>query len=110
MTTYNRNTLIVGTVVALLVGGVLSFWASGYLDGLEKTQEKMGTEGTPYAPVAPVPSPFDEYGLKGVQNGFLSNAAAGVAGSLVVLVLLLGVGYALKRRRPVAGSGGAAAR
>jgi len=107
MTPYNRNTLLVGILVAVVIGGFVSYFASSSPDGLEKTQEDMAAAEPPHAPAAPPPSPFAEYNLKGLPEGFLSNAAAGVAGSLLVLGVLLGVGYALKRRRrPVADRAG----
>lgn len=99
MTPYNRNTLLVGLLAAVVIGGVVSYFASSSPDGLEKTQEDMAAAAPPHTPAAPPPSPFAEYNLKGVPTGLLSNAAAGVAGSLLVLGVLLGVGYALKRRR-----------
>ena len=37
MTRYNRNTLLVGLVAALVVGGLVSYFASTHPDGLEKT-------------------------------------------------------------------------
>jgi hypothetical protein len=99
MTAYNRNTLLAGIVIALLVGGGLSYFRSQSPDGLEKTQEHLGVTEPESAPIAPPPSPFTEYNLKILGDGFWANAAAGVLGSLLVLGILLGVGHVLKRRR-----------
>ncbi len=107
MTPYNRNTLLVGVLAAVLIGGIVSYFASPSPDGLEKAQEDMAAAAPPHAPAAPPPSPFAEYNLRGVPAGFLSNAAAGVAGSLLVLGVLLGVGYLLRRSRRAAAPDGA---
>jgi cobalt/nickel transport protein len=105
MTAYNRNTLIVGLAAALVIGGIVSYFASGHPDGLEKTQEDLGAaeavhEGLDAAPVA-----FDEYSLKWLPEGFWANAAAGVVGSLLVMGLLLGLGRLLRRKRSAGTAG-----
>ena len=97
MTRYNRNTLLVGLVAALVVGGLVSYFASTHPDGLEKTQERIGAEAR-YGGVEAPAVAFEEYSLKGLGEGFWANAAAGVAGSLLVLGILLGVGRLLRRR------------
>ena len=82
MTAYNRKTLLLGAAIALAVGGIVSYFASGAPDGLEKAQDV-----------------FEEYSLRGLGGGFWGNAAAGVVGSLLVLAILFLVGYLLKRRK-----------
>jgi hypothetical protein len=65
---------------------------------LEAVQEQLGV--TPaHSGIAPPPTPFEGYRVKGLGDGFGSNAAAGVAGSLLVLGLVLGIGYVLRRGR-----------
>ena len=96
---YNRATLAVGCAVVLFVGGGLSYFAATAPDGLEKAAEELGLEPAYAAPVAPPPSLFDEYSLRGIENAFLGNAVAGIAGSLVVLAALLAVAALLMRRR-----------
>jgi len=103
MTRYNRNTLIVGLAAALVVGGVVSYFASPHPDGLEKTQEKIGSEAK-YKGVEPPAVVFEEYSLKWFGGGFWGNAAAGVVGSLLVLAVVLVVGRVLGRgKAPGAG-------
>jgi len=99
MTKANRNTLIVGLVLALLVGGVVSYFASPHPDGLEKTQEDLGADEARHEGVEAPPVAFHEYSLKWLGEGFWANAAAGVVGSLLVLAILLGVGRLLRCRR-----------
>ncbi|MBL7139395.1 MAG: PDGLE domain-containing protein [Planctomycetes bacterium] len=98
MTTYNRNTLIVGIVAALVVGGVMSYFASSSPDGLEKTQEDLDAAEPRHGGVEAPPVAFHEYSLKCLGEGFWSNAAAGVAGSLLVLGIVLLLGRALRRK------------
>jgi cobalt/nickel transport system permease protein len=100
MTSYNRNTLLVGVVAAVIVGGVISYFASAYPDGLEKTQEDLGA-AEPVQHAVEVPAvAFQEYNFRWLPEGFWSNAVAGVTGSLLVLAILLGAGYLLRRGKP----------
>ncbi|MFO8013320.1 MAG: PDGLE domain-containing protein [Phycisphaerae bacterium] len=98
MTKANRKTLIVGLAAAVLVGGVVSYFASAWPDGLEKTQADLGADAPRHGGVEAPPVAFDEYSLKGLGDAFWANAAAGVAGSVLVFVILLGVGRLLRRR------------
>jgi len=95
----DRRFFVVLLVVALLVAGVASFYASSHPDGLEHVAGETGfldtAEDSPSAD-----SPLADYGTKGVENDRLSGGLAGVAG----VVLTLGLGgalfLALRRRRP----------
>ena len=100
MTRYNRNTLLAGIVIASLIGGAVSYFASRSPDGLEKTQQELGAAEAPHNGVAAPALLFNEYSLKWLGEGFWSNAIAGVTGTLLVLGILLGVGYLLRRGRP----------
>ena len=106
MTPYNRNTLIVGLAAALVVGGIVSYFASDKPDGLEKTQEDLGAAQPVHEGLDAPPVAFDEYSLKWLGEGFWGNAVAGVVGSLLVMGLLLGLGHLMRRRRPAAGANG----
>ncbi len=103
MTSYNRRTLLVGLLIALLVGGVVSYFASTAPEGLEKTEEDMGITGPPHAGIQVPPTVFKDYNLnlEWLGEGFWSNAVAGVTGTLLVLGILLGVGALLRPRRPL---------
>jgi hypothetical protein len=97
----NRAFLAAGLLVALLLAGVASWYASSAPDGLEKVAGDQGfisqeqehdLEG----------SPFAGYETKGVDDDRLSGGLAGVAG--VGATLLLGGGlFLLIRRRGTAG-------
>ena len=98
MNAYNRKTLVVGILIALAIGGVVSYFASGAPDGLEKTQEELGAAEPVQKGVEAPPSVFEEYHLAWLGEGFWGNAVAGIAGSLLVLGLVLAAGHLLKRR------------
>jgi hypothetical protein len=105
MTSYNRRTIIVGTAIAVLVAGVISYFASANPDGLEKAQEELGVSGPVHAVVEVPPVAFQEYNLKWIGEGFWSNAVAGVAGAAIVLIILLVVGRLLARGKAKAPAG-----
>lgn len=94
-----RVVMIAGVLVALLLAGVVSFYASGDPDGLNKVAQDHGfaqaekEHGTKDSPLA-------GYETRGVDNGRLSGGLAGVAGALIVLALAGGLTFAVKRRSP----------
>ncbi|WP_408898615.1 PDGLE domain-containing protein [Nocardioides sp. R1-1] len=97
----NRRFLLAGLLVALLLAGVGSYYASSHPDGLEYVADKTGFLDTAEEPVD-TGSPFADYGTKGVDDARLSGGIAGVAG--VGLTLLIGGGlfWVLRRRDPAA--------
>lgn len=92
-----RTFVLAGLVVALLLAGVVSFYASGHPDGLEYVAEQTGFLGA--AQDSPTASgPLADYQVTGVGNGRLAVGLAGVAGVLITLVLAGALGYAVRRR------------
>ncbi|HSE69702.1 MAG TPA: PDGLE domain-containing protein [Nocardioidaceae bacterium] len=89
--------VVVGVLVALLLAGVVSFYASSNPDGLEYVAEKTGFIDTADDHAAK-DSPFADYGTAGVEDDRLSTGVAGVVGSVVVLLLAGGLAYAVRRR------------
>ncbi len=90
-------------LVALLLGGVASYYASSAPDGLSRVAADQGIdrhEGTH----ASEDSPLAGYEADGVGDARLSKGMAGVIGVGVVLLLGSGLSFAL-RRRPTAGAG-----
>lgn len=92
-----RTFVVVGLLTALLLAGVVSFYASSSPDGLEHVAGRTGMLDTAREHAAR-DSPFAGYGTKGVEDERLSGGIAGVVGALVVLVLAGGLGYAVRRR------------
>jgi hypothetical protein len=100
----SRRTFFVSSlVVALLVAGVASYYASSHPDGLEYVAQQAGFLDT--AEDSPASkSPMADYTTRGVDNERLSGGVAGVVGALVVLVLAGGLFRVLRRREPEGGS------
>ncbi|HSE08805.1 MAG TPA: PDGLE domain-containing protein [Nocardioidaceae bacterium] len=92
-----RTVLVVGILAALLVAGGVSYYASSHPDGLEYVAEQVGFSDAAKDP-ATADSPLADYQVKGVENDALSGALAGVAGSLIVLALVTGLAYVVRRR------------
>lgn len=92
-----KTFLILGLLIALLLAGGASFYASSNPDGLEYVAEKTGFLDTAEDPKTG-DSPFADYATTGVDNDRLSGGVAGVVGSLVVLVLAGGLAFAVRRR------------
>lgn len=92
-----RRLTLVGVLVALLLAGVVSLYASGSPDGLERVAEDQGFHETGEdSPTAE--SPLADYSVEGVDDPRLSGAVAGVVGTLVVLVVAGGLAFVLRRR------------
>lgn len=99
MTDRRRTTgfLLAGLLVALLVAGVGSYYASSSPDGLEWSAEKEGFLDTA-EDSATADSPLADYAVSGVDDGRLSGGLAGVIGVAVTLVLAGGVTLLVRRR------------
>lgn len=94
----NRTFLLVCLLVALMIAGGASYYASSDPDGLNYVAERAGFSDQEQASPSES-SPLAGYETDGVEDDRLSGGLAGVAGSL--LVLLLGGGlFWLLRRRP----------
>ena len=93
----NRTFLVVGVLVALLLAGVVSFYASSAPDGLDRVAGDHGLAETEREHPAGY-SPLADYRARGVENDRLSTAVAGVSGALVVLAIFGGLTFLLRRR------------
>ncbi|GAB3955063.1 PDGLE domain-containing protein [Micromonospora vulcania] len=102
-----------GLLVALLLAGVVSNYASAHPDGLDSSLRKgctVDAEGTITGGSCPAQQtrdheladgPLADYGVRGVQNGFLSTGLSGVLGVLITFAIGAG-GFWLLRRRGTA--------
>jgi cobalt/nickel transport protein len=100
MRTSNRTLWIAGLVLALLVAGVGSWYASSAPDGLEWSAEQSGF-GHTADDSATAGSPLADYQVNGEESR-LSGGAAGVIGVAAVLGVAGGLTWVLRSRRPVA--------
>jgi cobalt/nickel transport protein len=101
-----------GLLVALLLAGVVSNFASGSPDGLDAASRKGCTfnendeitGGDCMARNAKdhelSDSPLADYGLSGIGNSFVSTAIAGVTGVLVTFAVAGGIFWLVRRRGP----------
>jgi hypothetical protein len=94
-----RTLLLGGLLVALLLAGVASYYASAHPDGLEYVAEKTGFLDSA-DDHANGDGPMADYSVDGVDSPRLAGGLAGVVGVLVTLVVAGGIGYAVRRRRP----------
>lgn len=93
----SRRFFAVFLLVALLVAGVASYYASSHPDGLEYVAEKSGfLDSAEDSPAAD--SPFADYQTSGVENERLGGGLAGVVGVLLVLGIAGGVAWGVRRR------------
>jgi cobalt/nickel transport protein len=102
-----------GLLVAILLAGVVSSFASGSPDGLDATARQGCTfnaddEITGGTCMAQQErdhqlgdGPLAGYGIRGIGNDHLSTGLAGVLGVAIVFALSGGVFWLVRRRKPV---------
>lgn len=92
-----RALVLAGVLVALLLAGVLSFYASSSPDGLERVAHDKGfSRAAGDHPTGG--SPMADYSTKGIHDSRLSTGLAGVTGTLLVLAVAGGGFWVLRRR------------
>lgn len=92
-----RRVLLAVAAAALLLAGVVSWFAASGPDGLERVAKDHGM-ATNEHPLADWP--LADYAVEAVDNGMLSGGLAGVAGVLVVLGLTAGLVSVVRRKTP----------
>ena len=98
-----RRLLVSGFLLALVLAGVVSYWASSSPDGLNKVAEDKGFAAT--AEDHPLQdSPVADYEVRGVSDGRVAGGLAGVLGVVVTFAVGGVVFLAVRGRgRPSAG-------
>ena len=84
-------------VVALILAGIVSFYAASTPDGLTKVSQDQGFADTE-TDHASSDSPFAGYGSSFISDDRISGGVAGVVGVVVVLGLAGGATFVLRRR------------
>jgi ABC-type glucose/galactose transport system permease subunit len=84
-----------GLVVTLIVAGVLSGYASGEPDGLERVSIDEGFEDSAQDHSLDN-SPLADYAVEGIENDQVSTGIAGIIGVVVTLVVATGLFYGLR--------------
>lgn len=87
----------VGLLVALVLAGLVSYYASSAPDGLEKVSADHGLDAHAKDSAA-ADSPLSGYGVSGIQNERLSVGVAGVIGVGVTFAVAGGAFLLLRRR------------
>ncbi|MFB7579629.1 energy-coupling factor ABC transporter permease [Streptomyces hydrogenans] len=101
-----KKVWIGGVVTALVLAGVVSFYASASPDGLEKVAADQGIDAKAEEyEHATADSPLADYGVRGVDSARLSGGLAGVIGVGVTLAVGTGAFWAVRRRRAAAETG-----
>ena len=88
-----KRFVVVIIISAVVVAGVVSWFASTRPDGLERVAEDAGFSGKAKAPLFSV---LPDYTIPG-REGFLSNAAAGIVGVFAVFAFVYLAGRLLSR-------------
>jgi cobalt/nickel transport protein len=104
--------LAAGLLVALLLAGVVSNFASGSPDGLDATAREgctFGADGEITGGTCMLQQerehqladgPLADYGIRGIDNPYLSTGLAGVAGVLLTFAVGGGLFWLVRRRSP----------
>jgi hypothetical protein len=95
MTRPAKGFLLLGLLVALLLAGVVSHYASNEPDGLNRVAADQGFARGQHDPVR---GPLAGYSVKGIANGRLSSGLAGVAGVGLTFLIAATVTVAVRRR------------
>lgn len=85
--------------VALALATIASPWASSDPDGLEKVAEQQQFLDRARTAGVQQQAPAPDYAFPGVHDASTATAAAGFAGTLLVLAAGTGVGMLVVRRR-----------
>jgi hypothetical protein len=102
-----KRFLLAGVIVAAVLAGLVSFYASSSPDGLERVATDSGiADREREHPLAG--SPLGDYGVAGIANERLSGGLAGLIGMTATFALGTGVFWAIRRRSGDTGSGSAA--
>ncbi|WP_157073184.1 PDGLE domain-containing protein [Kribbia dieselivorans] len=91
-----RTLIISGVIVAIVLAGLISGFASSHPDGLEYVAEQLGFHSTAQDSAAAT-GPLADYGVSGVENARLSGGLAGIIGVAVVAVVMGGLVWLLRR-------------
>jgi cobalt/nickel transport protein len=98
--TDQKKIIAAGILLALVVAGLLSPWASSWPDGLERVAENLGFLNKAEGPAGPVweKSPLPDYKVPGVRDERWATGLAGVAGTLAIAAIAWGLARLLKKR------------
>jgi len=82
-------------IVSLLVGGVISLFASSFPDGLEKVAEDKGFINQGFSYISGI---MPDYIFPGIENEMMATSLAGIWGTLLVFVVIIIIGKLIIKR------------
>ena len=91
-----RVLVVTGLLLALLLAGVVSYYAASAPDGLNRVAQDQGFAATEEQ--RNDATPFADYETEGIGDDRLSGGLAGVTGCVVVLLLAGGLTRVLRTR------------
>lgn len=91
-----RGVLLAGLLLAFVLAGFISGYASGSPDGLEKVAEDEGFLDSSRDSIV-AGSPLADYAVSGIDNERLAGGLAGVIGVLLTVALGTLIFYAVSR-------------
>lgn len=94
MNTQNRNLVMGGLAIAIVIAILAPFLASSNPDGLESAAESLGVPESEAAFEAPLP----DYAIPGMEDNPLGGVAALIFGTILVVLVMLGLATFLSKR------------
>ncbi len=94
MNTRNRNFILGGLAVALIIAILAPFLASSNPDGLESTAESLEVPESEAAFQSPLP----DYAIPGMEENPLGGVVSLILGTILVLLVALGLAKLLSKK------------
>lgn len=94
MNTANRNLVLGGLAIALIIAILAPFLASSNPDGLESAAESLEVPESEPAMESPLP----DYAIPGMEDNPLGGVIALIAGTVLVLLVALGLAKLLAKK------------
>ncbi len=95
MNTQNRNLVMGGLAIAIVIAILAPFLASSNPDGLESAAESLEVPESEAAFEAPLP----DYAIPGMEDNPWGGVAALIFGTILVVLVMLGLATFLSKRK-----------
>jgi len=94
MNTQNRNLVMGGLAIAIVIAILAPFLASSNPDGLESAAESLGVPESEAAFESPLP----DYAIPGLEDNPWGGVAALIFGTILVVLVMLGLAQLLSKK------------
>jgi cobalt/nickel transport protein len=95
MNTQNRNLVMGGLAIAIVIAILAPFLASSNPDGLESTAESLGIPESEAAFESPLP----DYAIPGLEDNPWGGVASLILGIILVVLVMLGLATLISKRK-----------